>query len=71
LKWPRAFARRAAREEAREEGEAEAPPAGSCSPPLPALPPRGNDDNDADGPPVAYGILAEAAAFEVAALIVM
>jgi hypothetical protein len=65
------MARRQVREEAAAEGEAEAPPAaGSCSPPLSALPSRGNDDDDADGPPLACGSTSEAAAFEVAALIV-
>jgi hypothetical protein len=49
--------------------EAEVPPAGSCSPPLPALPLRGDGDNT-DGPPVTCGISTEAATFEVAALIV-
>jgi hypothetical protein len=43
--------------------------AGACSPALPALPPRGNDD-DTNGPPLARGSTSEAAAFEVAALIV-
>jgi hypothetical protein len=65
------MARHQAREEAAEEGEAEAPPAaGSYSPLLPVLPPRGNDDAAANGPPLACGSTSEAVAFEVAALII-
>jgi hypothetical protein len=39
-------------------------------PPLSALPLRGNDNDDTDGPPLACGSTSEAAAFEVAALII-
>jgi hypothetical protein len=53
------------RVEALDEGEVEAPLAGSCTPPLPALPPRVNDDVDTDRPLVAYGRSTEAAALAV------
>jgi hypothetical protein len=52
------------------EGKAEAPIASSCSPPLPTLPPHGDDNDDEDGPPLTCGSSAEAAPFEVAALVV-
>jgi hypothetical protein len=68
--WPRAITRHQARVEALDEGEVDAPLAGSCTPPLPALPPRVNDDVDTDRPLVAYGRSTEAAALAVAVPIV-
>jgi hypothetical protein len=51
------------------EGKAEAPPAAAaCSPPLPALPPHGDDEDDAAGTPQSCGSTSEAAVVEVAAL---
>jgi hypothetical protein len=48
------------------KGEADA-----CSPPLPALPPcgDGNDDDEGDRPPLTCGTSSEATSVEVAALV--